>query len=366
MKLSVLQSNLNKALSVTSRLIQTNNSLPVLSNVLLQTKDGRLELQATNLELAISYKIGAKIEKTGSLSVPARLLSDLINTLPNDKIQLVQVKDNLEIHTNHLNSVINGIAASEFPKIPEVKTTKQFSIAVNDFVDGLEYVLPAVSLDESRPVLTGVYFKVKSSVLTFAATDSYRLAQYTISGVKIDDIEVIIPHRTIQELIRIIKSESVAELDVGVSATEVVFSSKNFTLTSQLIEGSYPDYTKIIPPNSQTSVVINKDDLLSGLKIASLFSKENANTISLAVVKNGLTIQSQGAQVGTNESKLEAKTTGNNKEINLNARYLIDTLSVIDSKSILLSLNDKLDPCVVSANNKKSTSNIHIIMPLRS
>lgn len=366
MKLSVLQSNLNKALAVTSRIIQTNNSLPVLGNILLLTKDGRLELQATNLELAISYKIGAKIEKTGSLSVPARLISDLIHSLPNDKIQLVQVKDNLEIHTSQLNSVINGIAASEFPKIPDVKTTQQFSINTDEFISALEYVLAAVSVDESRPVLTGVYCKVSNSVLTCAATDSYRLAQYSISDVKIDDLEIIIPYRTIQELIRTIKTEAVKEIEVGVTKTEVVFSTKNFTLTSQLINGSYPYYTKIIPKSSTTNITVNKDDLLSSLKIASLFSRENAHTITLSNTKDTLTVQSQSAQVGVNESKIPVKSSGENQEINLNARYLIDALSVISEKSITISLKDKLDPCVISASNKKSADNFHIIMPLRS
>lgn len=366
MKLSVLQNNLNKALNITSRIIQTNSSLPVLSNILLQTNDGRLELQATNLELAISYKIGAKVEKTGSLSVPARLLSDLIHTLPNDKIQLVKEKDNLEIHTNQLNSVINGISSTEFPKIPNVKTLQQFSITTEDFVKGLEYVLTSVSLDESRPVLTGVFCKVKDLVITFAATDSYRLAQYSIKDLKINNLEIIIPYRTIQELIRIIKAEEVKDIEVGVTKTEIVFSTKNFTLTSQLIDGNYPDYSKIIPKSSTTSIVIDKEELLSGLKIASLFSRENAHTITLSVLKDNLIIQSQGSQIGTNESKIPIKKTGSDQEINLNARYLIDTLSVITEKTINISLNNKLDPCIVSGGNKKSPNNFHIIMPLRS
>ncbi len=366
MKLSVLQNNLNKALSVTSRIIQNNNSLPVLSNILLQTSDGRLELQATNLELAISYKIGAKIEKSGSLSVPARLLSDLIHSLPNDKIQLVKEKDNLNIHTSQLNSIINGISATEFPKIPKVKTLQQFNVATEDFIKGLEYVLTSVSLDESRPVLTGVYCRFKNSVLTFAATDSYRLAQFSITGLKINDLEIIIPYKTIQELIRIIKAEEVKDLEVGITKTEIVFSTKNFTLTSQLIDGSYPDYSKIIPKSSATSLVVDKDELLSSLKIASLFSRENANTITLSVSKNNLTIQSQGSQVGTNESTILVKSSGSDQEINLNARYLIDTISVITEKTINISLNDKLDPCIVSGGNKKSPNNFHIIMPLRS
>lgn len=365
MKLSVLQENLDKALTTVSRLVQVNNSLPVLSNILIQTKDGRLELQSTNLELAISYKIGAKIETKGSLSVPAKLITDLIHSLPNDKIQLVAVKDNLEIHTSQLNSTLNGISATDFPHIPEVETAKKFTISTKSFITGLEYVLTSVSLDESRPVLAGVYCRVIDNTLIFAATDSYRLSQYSIKVSSVEDMEIIIPHRTIQELIRLVKSELIDEITVGISDTEIVFSTESITLTSQLIDGSYPDYTKIIPQKSLSKIEVKKDDLLSSLKIASLFSRENAHTIQLSVNKNTLSITAEGAQVGKNLSHIPVKNTGEDQDISLNARYLIDTLSSIDENTVIIALQDKLDPCVVSG-QKATKDNFHIIMPLRS
>lgn len=365
MKLSVLQENLDKALTTVSRLVQSNNSLPVLANILIKTTDGRLELQSTNLELAISYKIGAKIEKPGSLSVPAKLFSDLIHSTPNDKIQLVALKDNLEIHTNQLNSTLNGISASDFPHIPDVETKKKFKVSTKDFITGLEYVLTSVSLDESRPVLAGVYCKVENNVLVFAATDSYRLSQYTIKASGLEDMEIIIPHRTIQELIRIVKTEDISEITIGITDTEIVFYTDSITLTSQLIDGSYPDYTKIIPKSSPVKIEISKDDLVSGLKIASLFSRENAHTIQLSVSKDKLSIISEGAQIGKNISSIPVKNTGEAQEISLNARYLIDTMSSIVEKTVVITMQDKLDPCVVSA-QKNSKDNFHIIMPLRS
>ncbi len=365
MKLSVLQENLDKALIAVSRLVQTNSSLPVLSNILLQTKDNRLELQSTNLELAISYKVGAKIEAQGSLSVPAKLMSDLIHSLGNDKIQLMSVKDNLEIHTAQLNSTINGINANDFPKIPEVKTKKQFSLPTKSLVAALEYVLSSVSLDESRPALSGVYCKTSGDKIVFAATDSYRLSQHTIKSSGSEEIEVIVPHRTIQELIRLVKTESIEEIAIGITETEIVFSTDSITLTSQLIDGSYPDYTKIIPQMSNSKIEVDKEDLLSSLKIASLFSRENANTVMLSVTKNKLAINAEGAQIGKNTSEIPVKTTGDDQEISLNARYLIDSINTISDKTIVISLQDKLGPCVVSS-SKNLKENFHIIMPLRS
>jgi len=366
MKVVVLQENLNKAVSVVGRLIQTNNSLPILGNILLQTNEGRLELQATNLEIAVSYKIGAKIEKPGSISVPARLFQELIHSLPNDKIQLVQSKDNLEIHTNQLNSIINGINANDFPKIPKVAISQEFNLSTQQFLEGLEYVLPAVSLDESRPVLSGIYCKIDDSKLIFAATDSYRLAQYVMANTNLKPLTIIIPYRTVLELIRIVKNENISDIKVGVSQNEIVFSTKDFQLTSQLIDGSYPDYTKIIPEKSETSISVDKSDLINSLKIASLFSKESAHTITLKTEKDTLLVYSEGSQVGTNTSKLPVKITGEHQEINLNARYLIDSLSAIPAKTIQIKLNGKLDPCIVQSQIKKEEQNIHIIMPLRS
>lgn len=366
MKVVILQNNLDKALSSVSRLIQANNSLPVLNNVLLVTSNGRLELQATNLELSISYKIGAKVEKKGSISIPARLFSDLIHSLKDEKIQLIQTKDNLEIHTNQLNSIVNGINSNEFPKIPKIVTKQQFTIEAKKILEAFEYVIPAVSLDESRPVLSGVYCSINNSKLKVAATDSYRLAQYSISQTTQEDIEIIIPYRTILELIRIVKSDNIKAIEVGITSNEIIFSTEDFSLTSQLIEGSYPDYTKIIPDKSSTTITLEKEDLQSALKVASLFSRENANTITMQVEKNNLQIHSEGAQVGTNISKVPSKTEGELTNINLNARYLIDALNTISNKSVKIHLNDKLDPCMLSSASKSNNENFHIIMPLRS
>ena len=365
MKRSVLKENLNKGLGVVSHLIQTNNSLEVLGNILLQTTDGMLELQATNLEIAISYKLGAKIEKNGSISVPARLFSDLVNSLPSGKLQLIKTKDNLEIHALHLNSLINGINASDFPKIPQVKPQHTFKISGKDFVSAFDYVSSSTSLDESRPVLTGVMCKIADSTLTIAATDSYRLSQYKLSGIKSDSLEVIVPIRTINEVLRIIKSEDISELEIGLTDTEIIFSNKNITLTSQLIDGNYPDYSKIIPTDSTTVISVDKNDLLSNLKIASLFSRENANTICIKTSKDIISIISEGSQVGLNTSDIPAEIEGDSTQININARYLIDAINSIKGNKVVISLKDKLDPCVVSS-SAKNNGNFHIIMPLKS
>lgn len=365
MKLSVLKENLNKGLSTVSHLIQSNNSLEVLGNILIQTSDGLLELQSTNLELAISYKLGAKIEKTGSLSVPARLFSELVSSLPNGKLQLIKSKDNLEIHALHLKSLINGINSNDFPKIPIVKPINQFKISGKKLVEALEFVSSSASLDESRPVLTGVLCSVENSLLTFASTDSYRLSQYKLKNTDSNNVDVIIPIKTVNEVLRIVKSEDIQELEVGVTETEIIFYTKNITLTSQLIDGNYPDYTKIIPKESNTVVEVDKNDLLSNLKISTLFSRENANTVNLKTGKNLLEITAEGSQVGINSSEIPVTINGKEAEININAKYLIDAVNTIKGNKVVISLNDKLDPCLVSADLKNS-DNFHIIMPLKS
>lgn len=368
MKISVIQDNLSKALNVVNRIVSSRASLAVLSNVMLKTNNGQLEVTGTNLEMAIVCKIGAKIEKQGSVSVPARLLTDLVSSLPNDKLLLSSDSNNLKVKTNNFESSINGISSDEFPTIPEVKPDISLNFSSDDISTALNQVCFAAALDESRPVLSGVLFSVKGKKLLLASTDSYRLAESIIElNIKSKkDIDFIVPAKTITELIRILTNHD-GEVEIKATPTEIEFSAGNIRLISRLIEGKFPDYQKIIPDKSGTTMVIDTAELVATVKVASLFARETANTIKLTFEPDKLLITSSTAQVGDNQSIITAKTIGEPGEISLNARYLADVLAVIKTDQVKLAINDKLSPCLITPHDQKAANNYrHIIMPLRS
>jgi DNA polymerase-3 subunit beta len=366
MKVSLLQQNLDIGLTIASRIIQPTNSLPILGNILVITKKGSVELQSTNLELSIRYSLPAKIEEEGSCSLPARLFFDIIHSLTDDKIQLSTEKDNVILRTDGFNSTMNGLNAADFPKIPEITTNNSLELKTQDFIQLVEEVLPAVSLDESRPVLAGVLLKIENSTLQLAATDSYRLAENKKVIKAESNISVIIPYKALSEVVRIAGIILPENITIQLSDTEVIFEIGQAQIISQLIEGQYPDYTKIVPDKSSTNVTINKAELLRSIKLASLFSRENAHSIELEIGSKELTIHSKASNIGTNSSKISCNVTGAPLSININARYLLDAVSIIKSNTIHLAFTQKLEPCVVTADGKYHSEYIHIIMPLRS
>lgn len=367
MKLSLTQENLNKALAVVGRVVASRSSLPVLGNVLLASESNRLRLSATNLEIGINYRIGCKEDEAGSLTVPARLFNDLISSLPSGNIELSAEEYNLHIRTPHHQSTINGIAADEFPLIPEIKSKPSLTLPANIFREALLQVVIAASLDEARPVLAGVYMCTEDDNLLMAATDSYRLAEKKIKlkGLKEQKIEIIVPARTMQELGRIL-ADAEGDLNIYLNENQVMFEVENIELTSRLIEGKFPNYRQIIPTTSESQVQLDTGEFNRVTKVASLFARENAGSIRLEVKTEGvIDVISNASQVGENTSSVEGLVKGSAGEISLNAKYLTDALGVIKSDEVSFTISGKLNPCVIKPISKDNDY-LHIIMPLRT
>ena len=367
MKLSLTQENLHKALSIVSRVASTRSNLPVLSNILLSTSANRLRLAATNLEIGVNYWIGCKVEQEGSITVPARLFSEFIATLPSQNIELSQKDLSLAVKAPGVESTINGISADEFPLIPELKTEPVLELPVEALQEALTQVVIAASQDEARPILTGVYIYSEEKSLVLVATDSYRLAEKRLKLAKPpkEPVAVIVPARTMQELGRVL-AEASGTVKVYLGENQVMFATGNVELTSRLIEGKFPDYRQIIPKSTETSVDIDTAELTRITKVASLFARENAGSVRLDIKSSGqLAVVSNPSQVGENTSTADCSVSGEDGEISLNARYLTDALGVIKTEQVLLSLSGKLNPCVL-APSEKPADYLHIIMPLRT
>lgn len=363
MKLQVTQENLNRALGTVSRVANTRGTLPILANVLIKTHNNRLSLAATNLDIAITHHIGAKVSEEGAITVPARLMQDFISSLPSGVIDLELTDSKLHIATDQYESTVNGIVADDFPVMPAIGDGKTWKVSGELLKKGLQQVVFAASADESRPVLTGVLVHSSGGKLYLAATDSYRLAEKEIGSSK-DDVNLLVPATAMHDLLRILGDGEEA-VQVTHDDQQVLFTVGDVELVARLLEGKYPDYRKLIPEKFAVGVVLKRADFLNITKVSSLFARESAGSVTLKVdeAKQAVSIRSIASQLGENTASANGKVTGNG-EITLNSRYLLDALQALNSDDVSFGFNGKLEAtCLRDAGNSDYT---HIIMPLKS
>ena len=363
MDLKVTQENLNKALSNVARIASSRTTLPILNNILLQTVDNRLKLSATNLDIAISQHIGTKINKEGSLTIPARLLQDYVNNLPSTTISLKQDGQKLNISADNYKSTINGVLVDEYPVMPAIKNGKNFTLEAQKLKKALQQVLFSASTDESRPVLTAVYFHTHNKTLFLVATDSYRLAEKQLTKLN-QEVSLLIPVSAIQDLVRVIGDQA-EEVTVLYDDQQVQFSVDNIDLIARLIDGTYPDYKKLIPSKFSNSASIDRNQFISITKVAGLFSRENSGSITVSVSEEAenLEVESIASQIGENKASLKGKINGTNN-ITLNSKYLLDGLQAMNGKEVDFCFNEKLEPIVIT--DKQDSSYVYVVMPLKS
>lgn len=363
MKLQVTQENLSKALSNVARVANTRGTLPVLANVLLKTVGTRVTVAATNLDIAITHYIGSKVTEEGSITVPARLMQDFIASLPPGNIDLELDDYKLHIRADKYTSTINGVSSEEFPVMPAIQDGTQLAIPSKDLKKTLQQVLVAASNDESRPVLTGVYFHTQDGKLYAAATDSYRLAEKEVMRTTAE-VNLLIPATALQDVLRLLgDGEEVVEITYD--DQQVLFKVGEVELVTRLIEGSYPDYRKLLPTKFSTEASIKRADFVNITKVSSLFARESAGsvTINASPEQNQVSIQSIASQLGENTANASATVTGEGA-ITLNSRYLLDALGTLSADEVKLGFNGKLEPCVLQEIG--TNDYIHVIMPLKS
>lgn len=366
MELSVTQENLTKALSNVGRVASSKAGLPILSNILLRTDGSRLLVAATNLEIASTHYVGAKIVTPGAITIPAKLVSEFISSLPKGTIDL-KVKDNaLSISAGNYSSRINGVVADEFPELPTIdeKASVNYSINPADFKQAVSQTIITSSNDATRPVLTGVYWHSFEGHLYLAGTDGYRLAERRLVETT-SEVAAIIPTTTLQEVLRTMTDDA-SEVELLFDETQVRFRLGDSEITSRLIDGNYPDYRQLIPANSETNMTIDAAEFVRVTKIAGLFARESGGSVTLSAdqEKQTLSIHSIASELGENTSSASAEVSSDG-QVTLNSRYLSEALSVIDGAAVEFRFSGKLAPCVLTAKGK-DVNYKHIIMPLKS
>jgi len=363
MQLKVTQENLNKALNLVARVASSRATLPILSNVLLKIEGNRLSVSATNLDIAISCQLGAQVQSEGSLTVPARLLQDFVNGMPSGVIELEQDEQRLKVTTDSYKSVINGVAADEFPVMPAIEGGIKWKVSGPTLKKALQQVLMAASNDESRPVLTGVYFHTVDNMVYIAATDSYRLAEKRLVQVK-EPVELLIPATALHDVLRIINDYE-GDIQVIHDDQQVQFKAGDVELVARLIDGNYPDYRKLVPAQFAVSATMPRAELVNSTKVSSLFARESAGSIVVSIDEpsQSLWIHAVASQLGENNATLKVTAKGEGS-ITLNSRYLLDALQAMDAKTVTLGFNGKLEAAMLT--DADNDDYLHIIMPLKS
>jgi len=371
MKLSCLQENLNRGLAIVQRAVATRTTLPITGNVLLATDQSRLKLVATNLEMAICCWIGAMVEEEGSITVPARLLTEFVASLPAEKvdISLAPKTKTLSLKCARFEARISGVDAADFPPIPAVEgdSTKVEAEALRQAV---KQVVFAAAVEESRPVLTGVDAIFEDKTLTLAAADGFRLAVYKmpVNNAIAERAEVIIPARTLAEVERLATEDEPVEITVNTNKSQVLFKMKNIELVSQLVQGTFPKYGQLIPQSFTTRVTVDVAQFLGATRTAAIFARDGSGIVRLIIGASTegnpgkLTVSARSEEIGDDVGDIDAVTEGPEAKIAFNGKYLTEALTVLKETQVALEVTTPSSPGVIKP---IGTDNyVHVVMPM--
>ena len=373
-----LQENLKKGLNIVSHTSSKNINLPILNNILIKAYSGEIEFIGTNLEIGVNSKIRGKVESDGEFTVNSRLITDYINLLnSSEKVLFKLVDDELLIESGNYKTKIKGESSKEFPLIPTIESENIFSFELESFRKALNSVIFSVSVSENRLELTGVLFSFSKDSLDLAATDSYRLAEKNLKidqninkdlNKDLENFKLIVPAKTIQELLRILNNvgelgDSDGKINISFSDNQILFTFNSTSLISRIINGNYPDYKQIIPTQTKTTALVSKIELVRAIKAASLFSKNGMNDILLQFKKNQILISSFSGASGESKIKIDSKNDGEENEITINFKYILDGLNNIDSELIEIAMLNSNSPCIIKKSGAEDY--LYIVMPIR-
>ena len=379
MRVSLLSENLQKKILLLNHAISTMTQLPILLNFLIEAKKGKLSISATDLEVGIVADIPAKIEREGSVTVPAKTFTELMGIFPLDKIMLETQEGGLVLTGEKIKTVFQTTPADDFPKLYEEKGNKVLTLRKETIARDFSKIVFAASPDSERPALSGVLIKEESSPagegFLLVATDGYRLSlkKQALKNVKKnppaggvqDKISLLVPSRVIRELILMEKDVEGGDVMVYSSAekNQVVFSQNDTTLIGRLIEAEFPNYEKIIPEEFSTKTVFQREDLQIAIKAGYVFARQTAGIVKMSVRKDKIIVSANAPSVGNNTIEVDAKTQGEENDIAFNARYLLDFLSNTTSEEISFEMTGPLNPGVFR--EEEDPSFLHLIMPIR-
>jgi DNA polymerase-3 subunit beta len=372
MNIIALKNNIKEGLSTISGARKESSNLPILKSFLIEASDGKLAFSSTDLEIGITYYLSAKIIQNGSVAVPYSIFSQIINNLVSERVSFESKGNTLLINADNYKAKIATAPKEDFPIIPQIKNKKDnsFTFEAGFLTESLAEVISACQVSDIRPELSGVFWSFKEDEIKLAATDSFRLAEKTISSKKFEsefkkDFSCIIPLKTIQEVIRIFSSKNVNKVKVYFESNQVSFESDNIYLVSRLIEGKFPDYELVIPKNFDTQVVMEKDDVVGAIKLASSLSNRlNEVKFITDQDRKNINIFSSSQEFGESEYLIPAKIKGMDVKITFNWKFVLDGIKNIKSNSVFFGFNGEEKASLIKSPDDDTF--IYILMPIKS
>ena len=372
MQLTVQQEDLNRGLSAVARAVPTRSTLPITNNILLEADDDQLTLSATDAEtIAITYRIASGITEPGTITLPSRLLSDFVATLPPQPIEISLAERSRQVSLScaRNEASIGGQAADEFPPIPPVEDGDTIRLDAAALRRSINQVAFAAATDDSRPVLTGVHFALRDGSLRLAAADGFRLAVNTIEvGEDSADREAIVPARALNELARLLPevNEQIS-VTFNPASTQVLFDLGHATLVAQLIQGTFPNYEQLIPSSHATSTEVSVGEFMRETRIASIFARDGSGIVRLIASPGEdspgrLTVTARAEEVGNNEGEIDALVEGEEARIAFNSRYLIEVLGALDTDRVAIETSSPSSPGVIRPVGNDDY--VHVVMPM--
>ena len=373
MKVTCTQETFSRGLSVVGRAVAARSTMPITSHVLITTEDGgRLRLSATNLEITMNYWIDAEIEEPGAAAVPARLLTDFVNTLPADRIslELAPRSRQLKVECARNEAQISGLDAEDFPPTPVVQDGIEVKLEAKGLRQAISQTVFAAATDDSRPVLTGVDTKFEGNLLTLAASDGFRLSVYKLPlEASVESTEIVVPARALSELSRLLAEENEAvTLRTNAAKTQVLFRLANAEMVAQLIQGTFPNFNQLIPASSTSRAVAEVGEFLRETRTASVFARDGSGIVRLVVtpgegtVPGKIVISARAEEVGDNEGEIDAAVEGEGVKIAFNGKYLQDVLQALESGQLAMETTGPSSQGVFKTLGDDNY--VHVIMPM--
>jgi DNA polymerase-3 subunit beta len=372
MKFSCNQDIFSKYLNILSRVVSSKPGLPILNNIFLQTEKGKLIMKATDLELSITTWIGADVDSEGKITLPARQLSEFVNSIPEEVVNVEVEKQNFNISTSNNSASFNTMPSDDFPSIPDVASKEDPFIQINsaDLVMAINRVAFAAATDDIKPVLTGVKVEIEEDEVSFVATDGLRLSKQVVKTVKGKQSKsFLVPVRAFTELSHVINEvggeEELISIYLIEDKNQVMFRVGDIDLISRLIDGEFPEYKQIIPTGYKTKSEIGREDFLNSLKVVNIIARSvlgNKMILDIDAKGDKISLSATQADLGKNESHFPCKVEGEDLKIAFSSKLLTDILNHVDSDTLIFECSEAVRPGVFKI--KGDDEFIHLVMPM--
>ncbi len=368
MKVTITRQNLHQGLVAVSASIPTKTTLPVLSNILLEAREGGVWMSGTDLDLAVRVHVPAEVEETGSLTAPGKKFQEIARELPDRPVEVVARGEQLEIRCSRSAFKLNGLPSEEFPNLPEVDFEKGWGITGKELQQLIHHTAFAVSTEESRPILNGVLWELRDGRMQMVATNGHRLARMAVPAgpATATSADFIIPPAALQQVQRLFKTED--HLDVAREGNHLGFRSSGTEVYTRLIEGTFPNYEQVIPKDNDKYAIVEKSALESAVRRMAVVASDQTHRIRLVFDEGKVQLNVLTPDLGEGEDELELQYEGEELEIGFNANYLLEVLRYMPTDEVKLTFRAPeraatMEP--VTPEGEEGMDYLCLIMPLR-